>query len=173
MNETTKKNETQDLKISNKHFEIVLKISLIIGIIIVSGFIIYYVLTPEPGYVTFGILNENQEAQNYPTNAMVNETISFYVTVDNKMNREFSFRIEVLKGDNETIVNSSGSINALSYFNTTKMTLLDNQFWISEILNISFSQSGANQRIIVELWEIKNEVEEFYSNLYLWLNITS
>ncbi len=173
MSENTKKNEKRDLKNSNKHFEKLLKICLIIGIIVVSGFIIYYILTPEPGYATFGILNENQEAGNYPTEASVNETISFYVTVENQLNREFSFRIEVLKGDNETVVTSSGSINATSYFNTTKTILLNKQFWMSEMLNISFSQPGANQTIIVELWEIKSEIEEFYFILYLWLNITN
>jgi len=41
------------------------------------------------------------------------------------------------------------------------------------MLNISFSQPGANQTIIVELWEIKSEIEEFYFILYLWLNITN
>ncbi len=170
MNEKSKNNE-KDPNISNKHFEILLKVCLVIGIIIISGFIIYYIFTPEPGYVTVGILNEEQKAENYPTEELVNETISFYVTVENQMEREFSFRIEILKGGNETIVNSSGSFNALSYFNTTKTTLLHNQFWMSDRLNISFSQPGANQRIIVELWEIKNESEIFYNNLYLWLNI--
>lgn len=173
MKEINKKNEKENLKISNKIFENLLKICLIIGILVVSGFIIYYILTPEPGYVTFGILTKNLEAENYPTEATVNETISFYVTVDNKMERDFSFRIEVLKGDNETIVTSTGSINAISYYNTTKTTLMNNQFWMSEMLNISFSQPGANQRIIVELWEVQNEVEKFYNNLYLWLNITN
>ena len=111
MNEINKKNEKKDLTTNNKHFEKLLKICLIIGIVIVSGFIIYYILTPESGYATLGILNEEQKAENYPTEAMVNETIYFYVTVENQMEREFSFRIEILKGDNNTIVNSSGSIN--------------------------------------------------------------
>ncbi|KKN27793.1 hypothetical protein LCGC14_0860970 [marine sediment metagenome] len=164
--------EKNNLKKSYKQFEILLKISLIIGIVIVSGFIIYYILTPEPGYVTFGLLNEDKKAQNYPTSAVVNETIFFYVNVGNYMNRDFSFRVEILKGDNKTVVSSSGSINATSYFNTSKITLLHNQIWMSEMLNISFSQPGADQRIIVELSEIKNSgIEKFFSNLYLWLNI--
>ncbi|MFX1503343.1 MAG: DUF1616 domain-containing protein [Promethearchaeota archaeon] len=173
MNEIKKGNERTDLEISNKQFEIILKFCLIAGIIIVSGFIIYYILTPEPGYTTFGILNEDQKAENYPTEASVNETIYFYVTVENHLNREFSFRIEILKGNNQTIVNSSGSINALSYYNTTKTSLMNNQFWISNKLNISFSQPGANQRLIVELWEVKDEIEVYNNILYLWLNITN
>ena len=173
MSVKVKSNEKTNLKNSNKQFEIILKICLIIGIIIISGFIFYYISTPEPGYVTFGILNENQKAEDYPTEAFVNESVFFYVTVGNHLNRDFSFRIEILKGNNETIVNSSGSFNALSYYNTTKTSLLHNQFWISNKLNISFSQPGAKQRIIVELWEIKDEREVYYNNLYMWLNITN
>lgn len=173
MSVKVKSNEKTNLKNSNKQFEIILKICLIIGIIIISGFIFYYISTPEPGYVTFGILNENQKAEDYPTEAFVNESVFFYVTVGNHLNRDFSFRIEILKGNNETIVNSSGSFNALSYYNTTKTSLLHNQFWISNKLNISFSQPGAKQRIIVELWEIKDEREVYYNNLYIWLNITN
>jgi len=172
MNEITKKNEEKELKISNKHFEILLKICLIIGIIVVSGFIIYYVLTPEPGSVNFGILNEDQEAGPYPTEASVNETIFFYVTVENYLNRDFTFRVEILKGDNNTIVTSSGSFNATSYFNTTKTTILHNQFWMSEMLNVSFSQPGAKQRIIIEFWEITSSgIEKYWDMVYLILTI--
>ena len=169
MRENSEKN---NLKKSYKQFGILLKISLIIGIIIVSGFIIYYILTPEPGYITLGILNEDKRAENYPTEASVNETIFFYVNVGNYMNRDYSFRVEILKGDNKTVVLSSGSINATSYFNTSKITLLHNQIWMSEMLNISFSQPGAKQRIIVEIWEILNSgIEKYFSNLYIWLNV--
>ncbi|MFX0103956.1 MAG: DUF1616 domain-containing protein [Candidatus Hodarchaeota archaeon] len=173
MNETSKKNEKHNLKNSNKHFEILLKISLIIGIIVISGFIIYYLLTPEPGFVTFGILNENQEAENYQKNAAVNETIFFYITVENYLNRDFTFKVEILKGNNNTLLSSRGSENATSYYNTSQYTLSHNDYWFSERLNISFSEAGANQIIIAELWQIKNEIEEFYNILWLRLNITN
>ena len=157
---------------SNKVFEKSLKISLIIGIITVSGFIIYFLLNPEPGFVTFGILNSEKEAGNYPTTAKVGENVSFYVTVQNQMERDFSFRVEILRGDNKTILTSTGSIGAESYFNTSKITLLHNQFWMSEMLNVSLSQPGANQSIIAEFWETPSSgVDKFYIILYLILNI--
>lgn len=172
MNEITNKNEKRNLKTSNKHFERLLKVSLIIGIVIVSGFIIYYLLNPEPGFVTFGILNSEKKAENYPINATVGQNITFYVTVENQMKRDFSFRVEILKGDNNTVLTPSGSFNATSYFNTTETTLSHNQFWMSEMLNTSFSQPGANQSIIAELWEIPSSgVDKFYLILYLILNI--
>jgi len=172
MSENTKKNEKRDLKNSNKHFEKLLKICLIIGIIVVSGFIIYYILTPEPGYATFGILNENQEAGNYPTEASVNETISFYVTVGNYMNRDFSFQIQVKKGNKDTLMVPNVPTNGSLDFIVGNFTLSNGGVWISEKLNISFSQIGNNQIIITELWQIKNNIPEFYTKLWVRLNIT-
>jgi uncharacterized membrane protein len=172
MSNETIENGKDNSKKSKKQFDFLLKVCLIIGIIVVSGFIIYYIFTPEPGYVTFGILNSEKKAENYPINATVGQNVSFYVTIDNQMKREFSFRAETLKGDNNTIVTSDGSINATSYFNTTKITLLHNQFWISETLNVSFSQPGPDQRIIVEIWEIPSSgKEKFFDVLYMILTI--
>lgn len=159
---------------NRKQLGTIVKISIIIGILVVSGFIIYYILTPEPGFVIFGLLNKEKKAENYPTHAKVNETVSFYVYVENHFNRDFNFKVEILRGDNETILTSTGSIGAESYYNTSKVTLSNNQFWMSEMLNVSFSQPGANQSIIAELWEILSSgVDRFYNILYLWLNITA
>jgi len=174
MSDGTIVDEMRKNRQSKKQFDFLLKICLIIGIIVVSGFIIFYIIKPEPGYVHLGILNSEKKAENYPTNASVGQNISFYITVENQMKREFSFRAEILKGDNNTILTSSGSINATSYFNTTKITLSHNQFWISEILNVSFSQPGADQTIIVEIWEIPSSgMEKYFDMLWLRLNITS
>ncbi|MFX1329411.1 MAG: DUF1616 domain-containing protein [Promethearchaeota archaeon] len=172
MNEINTKDQTKDSKSSNKQFEVILKVCLIIGIIIVSGFIIYYIFTPEPGYVTFGILNENQEAENYPTKASVNETISFYLTVGNYLDREFSFRFKIMKGNNKTNLSSRPS-NGTLYLTIGNFTLENNIEQVYGSYNISFSEVGEDQIIIAELWQIKNAAEQFYNILYLRLNITN
>ncbi|MFX1500885.1 MAG: DUF1616 domain-containing protein [Promethearchaeota archaeon] len=172
MNEINKRSGKTDLRDSNKIFERLLKICLIIGIIIVSGFIIYYILTPEPGYVTFGILNEDQEAEGYPTEASINETITFYLSVGNHLKREFEFRFKILKGNNDTVIGSFPSNGSL-YLTMGNFTLEDNTERIFGGYNISFSDVGENQIIIAELWQIKNEVEDFYNVIYLRLNITT
>lgn len=166
-------NEKNNLKNSYKQFEILLKISLIIGIVIVSGFIIYYILTPEPGYVTFGILNEDKKAENYPTEASANETISFYVTVGNYLNRDFTFQIKIKKGNNNTVKSSLIPSNGTLDFTIGNFTLNYNNNWISVKLNVSFLELGENQIIIAELWQIKNNIEEYYDILWLQLNITN
>ena len=160
------------MKSSLKELDLILKISLIIGIIIVGGFIIYFAFKPEPGFVTFGILNENQEAENYPTEASVNETISFYITVDNYLEKVFNFNVKIKKGDNNTVLSSSGSNGTLEF--TINSSLNHKEKWMSNKLNISFSQIGANQIIIAELWQnFVSKPEEFYNILWLRLNITS
>ena len=172
MSDGSIKDENQSNRQSKKQFDFLLKICLIIGIIVVSGFIIYYVFTPEPGYVTFGILNENQEAENYPTQASINESISFYLTVENNLATKFSFSIKIKKGNNNTILSSMGSNGTLEY--VVNNTLNFSNLWISNKLNVSFSQLGTNQIIIAELWQIgNNELEKFFDMLWLRLNITS
>ncbi len=166
--------ELSNLKKNYKEFENILKILLIIGIIIISGFIIYALLTPEPGYITFGVLNYNKKAENYPTNAAVNESITFYVSVGNYLNRDFSFHIEILKGNNDTILGPSPSLNATSFVNSSIITLPHSVDWISSAFNVSFSQAGMNQIIIAELWEIPSVgIRRFYDVVFLRLNITS
>ena len=97
MNEKVNIDQKRNFKSSLKEFDTLLKICLIIGIIVISGFIIYHALKPEPGFVTFGLLNENQEAENYPTEASINESISFYLTVDNYLERDFAFNVKIKK----------------------------------------------------------------------------
>ena len=170
-------NERQDsskLNRNYKEFDKLLKLLLIIGIIIISGFIIYAFLTPKPGYWYLGILNSDKKAENYPTNAAVDENITFYISVGNYLNRDFSFHIEILKGDNDTVLGSSPSLDATSFLNSSTITLLHRAEWISKAFNVSFSQSGSNQSIIAELWEIPSVgVRRFYDVVYIRLNVTS
>ena len=164
-------NKREDIKISNKQFEKLLRICLIIGILIVSGFIVYYILTPEPGFVSFGILNENQETT-YPTKATVNETIPFYLTVGNSLDSGFVFNFKIKKGNNNTLLSSSGS-NGTLYRTIGNFTMEPNNNRIFGEYNISFSEVGEDQIIIAELWQIKHEIEEFFIIEYMRLNITN
>jgi len=155
-----------------KHqFEKLLKISLIIGIFVVSGFIIYYILKPEPGYYIFGILNSEKRAENYPTNSTVGENVSVYCTVGNYLNRDLTFHVKVLRGDNTTIKKPEGSINATFLYNTSRITLNHKKTWVSERLNVSFPLPGPDQSIIVELWEIHSNNNETYLEI-LWVILT-
>ena len=166
--------DLNSLRKNYKEFNKILKILLIIGIIIISGFIIYALLTPKPGYFYLGILNSDRKAENYPTNAAVDENITFYVSVGNYLNRDFSFHIEILKGNNDTILGPSPSINAISFVNSSLITLPHSVDWISSAFNVFFPTAGTNQIIIAELWENPSVgIRRFCDVVYLKLNITS
>ncbi|MFX0006493.1 MAG: hypothetical protein ACFFA7_06545 [Promethearchaeota archaeon] len=161
------------LKDQNNHFEKLLKLCLIFGIIVVSGFVIYFILTPEPGFIAYSILNENQEAGNYPTKAVANETISFYLNVENHLNREFMFGFKIKKGNEDTLLSSNNPSNGTLYQTIGNFSLNPNEFHIYGEYNISFSEVGEDQIIIAELWQIKHEIESFFIVHYLHLNITN
>lgn len=161
------------LKDQNNHFEKLLKLCLIFGIIVVSGFVIYFILTPEPGFIAYSILNENQEAGNYPTKAAANETISFYLNVENHLDREFMFGFKIKKGNKDTLLSSNNPSNGTLYQTLGNFSLNPNEIQIYGEYNISFSEVGEDQIIIAELWQIKHEIETFFIVHYLRLNITN
>ena len=67
---------------------------------------------------------------------------------------------------------SVGSNGTLQYMTNNSLRIKENL--LSEKLNISFSQTGAYQIIIAELWEItQSTTEVFFNILWLRLNITS
>jgi len=157
-----------------KEFDKFLKLLLIIGIIVISGFIVYAIFTPRPGYITFGLLNSEKKAENYPTVTATGENVTFYVSVANYLDQDFSFRLEILKGDNNTIIGPTPSVNSYSYLNLSTVNLRHGENWISSALNVSFSQPGNNQIIIAELWEMNGEtIKKFWDVLTLRLNVTS
>ncbi|MFX1409333.1 MAG: DUF1616 domain-containing protein [Promethearchaeota archaeon] len=173
MNEISKNDEIKKLIVSNKQFGVILTICLIIGIIVISGFIVYYIFKPEPGYITFGILNEEQKAEKYPTEASINESVSFYLTVGNYLDRDFRFLFMIKKGNSSTILTSTTGSNGSLYLTLGNFTLNPDEYNIYGEYNISFSEVGENQIIIAELWQISKSNEiKFYNILWLRLNIT-
>ena len=166
-----------ELELQFKQFQKILKILLLFGIIIVSGFIIYYVwyfnFSQEEDYVGFGVLNRRKEAENYPTVAYNNQPVEFYITVENQLSRDFTFKIRVYRGDNQTKLSSDGSENAHYLYSTDKETLKPRKDWMSEKLSVTFTVNGTNQIIIVELWEYSIDERDFYDILWLRLDIIS
>jgi len=165
--------EKAELELSYTYFSKILRFVLVFAIIVVSGFIIYYLLNPEPGHATFGILNENQESRNYPTEATINQEIEFYITVENHFPDEFDFLVKILKGDDDTSLSSTGSSGAIEYKTIGTISLKSEEEWISEKQSVSFSEPG-NRIIIVELWKLNDKNEgEFFNILWLRVNVTN
>ncbi len=177
MSKANKHKEKVELELENIQFQKILKISLLMGIIIVSGFIGYYIwyynVSQEEDHVGFGILNHREESEDYITVAYVDQPIDFYVTVENELSREFTFKVRVYRGPAHTQLSSDGSQNAIHLFSTDKETLKPHTDWESDELTITFPENGSNQVLIVELWEYSEGDRDFYDILWLRINIIS
>lgn len=168
-----KATKSTELEKDNKYFDKLVTLLLLIGIIVISGFLLYSILNPEPGDVSFGILNSEKEAGNYPTSVELGNNISFFLTVNNYFNREFSFRIELLISNDTVITLPSNRLYARSILNTSTLTLHRYSNWVSNRFDVSFTEPGDNQTIIAELWEINDDFPgKFFTSLYLRLNVT-
>ncbi|MBD3254827.1 MAG: DUF1616 domain-containing protein [Candidatus Lokiarchaeota archaeon] len=172
LNEKINRKDDVQQEDANRTFKKLVKVCLLMGIIIVSGFIVFYLLTPEEGYIGFGILNSREEAEDYPTVVRTNQPVEFYITVENELDRPFSFKLKIYKGDNFTKLSSDGSEYAHYNYSTDKEKLRQGEEWMSDKLSITFNTNGSGQILIVELWEYSDENgREFYDILWLRLNV--
>jgi uncharacterized membrane protein len=163
------------LDLSTKHFQKIVTVCLLIGIIIVSGFIIYYILTPEEGSISLGILDENKLADNPPENLTIGENVTFYISVVNNLKRDAEFKIYILKGDNDTLNQYHHNDSGAKINDTIENIVINNgKEWLSEPQKISFYELGDNHMVIVELWEIfSDDSEKYWIHDWFRLNITA
>jgi uncharacterized membrane protein len=165
--------EDQEAKKGFKHFGKILTVCLIVGILIITGFIIYYAANPESPYHTYLILNEDKKMEAYPINGSVGEDISFYVALGNYLEEDLIFTIRISKGDNTTILSPYGSLNAEYNYTTANFILGHEKIWISNQLNISFYETG-KRIIIAEIYGITADSREFiYNVVFLRVNVTN
>jgi len=150
--------------------EKITKIVLIAGIIIISGAMIYtFTKTEEPDLLFF-ILNENQELKDYQTNSTVGENVSVYAMIENHLGKTEDFSVRVYRGNSNISTNVSigvsENINATYLFNYT-YTLENEQTKISDMINVTFYESGPDQKIILELWINTDNGWEYIPNYIL------
>lgn len=171
----SKNNKKSILELGNKQFQKIVTACLLIGIIIVSGFVIYYAFTPKEGSISIGLLNENKVVDDFPENLTIGENITFYISIVNNLKRDAEFKIYVLKGnettDNRYYHNDSGA--ELNY-TLPPFIIKNGNEWLSEPQNMSFYELGENHMVIVELWEIlSDDSEKFWIHDWFRLNITA
>ena len=110
MSEDIKSKKRTTIDMSNKQFEKLLTVCLLFGIIIVGAFVIYYILTPEEGFVEFAVLHQDPntgewEAENYLVNTTIGQEVNFSFEVLNFLKRDLTFRVKILTG-NGSIINN-------------------------------------------------------------------
>lgn len=131
------------------------RIVLLVGIIVVSGAMVYTLTRPEEEDVLFFILNEDQVMKDFPVNASVNEPVSVHAFVENHLQRTAEFSVRIYRGNTNLTHNISIGVennpNATYLFNQTKM--LENEAsWITPMINVTFPFAGLDQQIVLELW---------------------
>ena len=150
--------------------EKITKIVLIAGIIVISGAMIYTFTKPEEPDLLFFILNENQELKDFQTNSTVGENVSVYAMIENHLGNPEDFSIRVYRGNSNMSTNISigvsENVNAVYLYNYT-YTLENGQSIISDMINVSFYETGVNQAIILELWINMDNGWEYIPNYIL------
>jgi uncharacterized membrane protein len=156
------------------NFEHTTRAILILGILIVSGFIIYDVTRPSEQYVLFSVLNQDKELGNYPSRVAVGQKISFYFYVENHLSDQMEFNVKIYLGNNSSSINPKvGVINALFLGNYSKM-VAEGQNWTSSQIDYQFQQVGS-QFIGLELWQQQDGEWKYVENhtLVLRINVTA
>jgi uncharacterized membrane protein len=170
--EEAKSQENPEGKEGFKHFGKLLTVCLIAGILIITGFIIFYIVNPESPHHTYAILNEDKHMELYPTNASVGEEIPFYVALGNYLEEDLIFTVKISKGDNTTFLSPYGSLNTEFNYTASNFILAHEKVWISNRLNISFYETGKHI-IIAELYGITAELQELIYNVaFIRVNIS-
>ncbi len=154
--------------------EKITKIVLIAGIIVISGAMVYTFTKPEEQDILFFILNDQKELKDYPTNSTVNENVSVYAFIENHLGYTENFSVRVYRGNSNITINDSvgvsENVNATYLFNYT-YTLENEESIVSEMINVSFSEAGPNQLIIIELWINTDNGWEYYPGYILFLRL--
>ena len=153
------KNENGEKGENGIRFARITRIFLLLGIIGVSIAMAYSILNPEKDPdVVFIVLNEEKEMKDYPTHISIGEGIILYAYVQNMWGVDLDFSVHVYRGANITVDEQVGvaqNVNA-TLQQTIEIFIENNNEWISDPINSSFSQKGENYEIIFELWQKKD-----------------
>ena len=81
----------------------ILFVSILFAIIVSSAFLSFFILTipPQPGVSSISILNEDGQSSPLTTNAIINESITYLIEVENHENRIQYYVILILYGAKE------------------------------------------------------------------------
>lgn len=150
--------KSENIHLPDLSLEKITRIVLIIGILSVSGAIIYTLTLPEEEDILFFLLNEEQMLRDYPTNSSIGNPVTIHLYVQNMMKDAKEFQINIFRGKNSTFIDPDISVfsnpNATHLLNQN-ISLKHAEEWISDPITVIFPELGENQLIICELW-IKN-----------------
>jgi len=149
--------------------------ALILGLTIIIAFFAasQFVLPKGTGeqFSELGILGPNMKLGDYPSEIVAGDAVNLNAYVGNQMGKPIYYTVMVKLGDNNTIVNPA-NITSLQQFDKV---VPNNGTWTFPV-NITLTQTGLNQRIIFELWNYnetlnQNQYDQIWGQV--WLNVTA
>ncbi len=159
----------------SKHTQTILAI-LMLGVVITSSTLLVslWLFPPQEQYPVLGILGENQQAGDYPTNVTQYNNITLYVEVKNLMGIVQYFYVRVKLALNTTMANSTHPSSAATLQEWERI-LLHGQTWTFPV-QLNMTTLGINLRLTFELWRYDLVTDDIlYTGVWvhLPLNVTS
>ena len=133
-----------------------LSIVMIIAILSALGMLAYIISVPKiEEFTEFYLLGLEGKATGYPTTMAVEDEVKVVVGIVNYEGEEVSYRLEV-KVDGK----KKGTIEPI---------VLDNEQKWEETVGFTVDRAGLNQK--VEFLLYKQQENEIYQSLYLWVDV--
>jgi uncharacterized membrane protein len=154
--------QTVTIKLDKSH--VAVAITLILLCCIVGGYFVAYIIKP-PGYHVIYILDNQDQAVNYPQNIIINQNNTFTtpLVVTNNMHTMQEYQVQV-KIVHHTFI---FPVDAPAY-NTYTFTLADGQSWNTKI-PITINSEG-NYSVVFELYA-KNYGDYIFTDNFCILHI--
>ena len=150
------------------------RVILIVGILGVSGAIIYTISQPEEEDLLFFLLNENQSMGNYPTNVSVDVPRTLYIYIQNMRLEDHEYLIKCYQSDSNGTIDPMQSVSNNQDFVQIASQSVDLNYteeFISDPFDIIFQEPGNDQKLVFELWVNREGSWEFIPDYILILNI--
>jgi uncharacterized membrane protein len=157
-------------EIEHKEEKIIL-LAIIIAIIIVSGMLIYSLLTiKEEKFSYIGLLDENKTTSDYPD--VVYNSTPFYLWVDigNYEGNLNLYMVNITLGNVNTTINKTNPSGSTALFLKNYLAILENENTRMIQINLSINLLQNNSRLIFELW-IFNSIGRNFDYMGLWTQI--
>ena len=130
-----------------------LGLTIIIAFLLVSPFILPKGTGEQ--FSELGILGPNMKLGDYPSKIVAGDTVNLNIYVGNQMSKPIYYIVMVKLGDNNTVTNPS-PIESLQQFSRV---IPNNGTWTFPV-NVTLTTSGINQRIIFELWNYNETLNQ-------------
>jgi len=120
----------------------------------------YIVLTPQPGFTEFYILDAQGKALDYPTQLQLGKSEQIVVGISNNHNKDMQYDLKV--------VLSNGTQQSTLYSN--RLLLANKQTW-EQPITLTPNIVGSDMKLQFLLYQA--EETSTYKECHLWVNVTS